>query len=255
MPAWWDGGQRRACNNETVKPLTCPPAHRYAAYFAPAIDSAWWRAGSSWLGRCAARGDVLPQPAVPGISAADQQRLTASPRRYGWHATLKAPFALAPGVDLQILRTCLLSVCHGQRPFEMPALRVALLDDFLALVPDEDSSALDAVARACVIGLHALAAPPPAAELERRRAAGLTPEEDALLSRWGYPFVMQRFRFHLSLTGLLRGTEPSAVQALREAGREWFARLPPCRFESVALFAESTPGADFVLVEQVGLGE
>jgi putative phosphonate metabolism protein len=236
--------------NEPSTRVALPSVHRYAAYFAPTVHSPWWQAGSSWLGRCAARGNSLPQSQVPGLSLADQQRLTAAPRRYGWHATLKAPFALAPGADLHDLRACVRSVCKGRQPFDMPMLKVTLLGDFLALVPDGDSRAIDEVACACVAGLHAMAAPPPLEEFHRRRAAGLAPEEDALLVRWGYPYVMERFRFHMSLTGTLEAVEPGAIRLLQEAASLWFARLPPLSFESVTLFAEPSPGADFVVVEQ-----
>ncbi|MES2185995.1 MAG: DUF1045 domain-containing protein [Pseudomonadota bacterium] len=245
-------------------------AHRYAVYFAHQPNSAWWEAGSAWLGRCAARGVALPQPPTPAVpefpgssdlAAARQYSLTAAPRRYGWHATLKAPFQLAPGVALPALQARLRSLCEDLLPFAMPPLRVALVDgDFLALVPQEGAgataatAAIDAVARACVTGLHGLAAPLPEAELQRRRAAGLTPEEDALLLRWGYPFVLERFRFHLSLTGSLREAGAPATAALRAAAERWFAGLPPTRFASVALFAEASPGADFLLLEHLDLG-
>ena len=238
-------------------------APRYAAYFAPAFDSPWWQAGSHWLGRCAVRGRVLAQPAVPGLAPAEVHRLTDAPRRYGWHATLRAPFALAPGVDLAALRARLRKVCRSRQPFELPELKVVLLDDFLALAPRADSgderangglAAIDAVARACVTGLHDLAAPPTPAESQRRRAGGLSTEEDALMLRWGYPYVMECFRFHFSLTGLLHGVAPARVQALRAAAESCFATLPVCRFQSVALFAEPAAGADFLLVEQVALG-
>ncbi len=231
-----------------------PTHHRYAAYFAPAVDSPWWQAGSAWLGRCAARQQALAQPPVPGVPAAEQQRLTAAPRRYGWHATLKAPFALAPEVDLTTLRAGLREVCRSLQPFDLPRLQVTRLDDFLALVPAGESRALHAVEQACVAGLQPLAAPLSHAELQRRRAAGLTPEEDALLLRWGYPYVMERFRFHFSLTGALPGVPEPVVQALHQAATHWFAPLPPCRMDAVALFAEPHPGADFVLLERVELG-
>lgn len=233
-----------------------PPAHRYAAYFAPAPDSAWWEAGSRWLGRCALRRELLPQPRVPGLAPGEQLRLTAAPRRYGWHATLRAPFALTSGVDLLALRTGLRTICQDLHPFDIPPLQVVQLGNFLALVPgDGDVVAdIDAVARACVIGLQPYAAPPGADELARRRADGLSLEEDALLTRWGYPYVMQRFRFHLSLTGPLRETPTSAAHALRDAAMELFGALGPCRFESVALFAQPADGADFVLLEHVQLG-
>jgi putative phosphonate metabolism protein len=228
--------------------------HRYAIYFAPRVDSAWWRAGSRWLGRCASRPEPLPQAPLPGVPAPELHRLTKAPRRYGWHATLKAPFALAPGVDAEQLRAGLRSLCADFEPFTMPPLKVALLDDFLALVPQAGSRAIDDIAAACVTRLHPLAAPLTPAEIERRRAAGLTQEEDALLVRWGYPFVLERYRFHLSLTGTLRDAAPSIVQAVEDAARARFAALPPCRFDTLSLFAEPKPGADFVLVEQVELG-
>lgn len=230
------------------------PAHRYALYFAPLADSAWWDAGSEWLGRCAARQRLLAQPSVAGVSAPEQQRLTQAPRRYGWHATLKAPFALAPGADLQALHAALRGICRAHQPFAMPALKATRLDDFLALVPEGESHAIDALAGDCVTGLQPLAAALSQAELARRRAAGLSPQEDALLLRWGYPFVLERFRFHLSLTGSLRGTSPAIVEALRQDAARRFGALPPLRFDTVSLFAEPQPGADFVLVEQMRLG-
>lgn len=237
-------------------------APRYAAYFAPACDSPWWQAGSHWLGRCAVRDRALAQPAVPGLAPAEVHRLTAAPRRYGWHATLRAPFALAPGADLAALSARLRKICREQQPFELPDLKVTLLDDFLALVPFAEGgagrangglAAIDAIARACVTGLHDLAAPPTPAELQRRRAGGLSAEEDALMLRWGYPYVMECFRFHFSLTGLLHGVAPARVQALKVAAENHFAALPACVFQSVALFEENAAGADFVLVEHVAL--
>lgn len=234
--------------------MNAEPAYRYALYYAPRPDSPAWQAGSRWLGRCAAQGGVLAQATVPGVDAAEFARLTAAPRRYGWHATLKAPFALNEGVSLPLLRNVVRELCRTLRPFELPAMRVAQLDDFLALVPAQACPALDEVARTCVTGLQPLAAPLSPAELQRRRAAGLTPEEDALLLRWGYPYVLERYRFHCSLTGPLRGVAPAVIDALQAAAQAWFAHLPASRFDAVALFAEPSPGADFVLLEHVALG-
>lgn len=232
--------------------------HRYAAYFAPPVESAWWEAGSRWLGRCAASGRTWPLPDIAGVPAQPQQKLTAAPRRYGWHATLAAPFVLKPRFTEAELRAGMQALCRTLEPFDMPALEVALLDDFLALVPARPDASLRAAADACVMQLHAFAEPLPPSELQRRRAAGLTPEEDALLLRWGYPFVMDRFRFHMSLTGSLHGVEPDVVAALQAAARQHFAPLlssqPPLRFEAISLFAEPSSGADFMCLAQMGLG-
>jgi putative phosphonate metabolism protein len=226
---------------------------RFAVYFAPSPDGPWWDAGSEWLGRCAERAIALPQPAIPGLAAEAQRHWTRAPRRYGWHATLKAPFTLAEGVDLDALLGATQAIARRFEPFELPPLRVKRLDDFLALVPDDQTEAA-AVADACVQTLQPLAAPLSGAELARRRAAGLTPQEDALLLRWGYPFVGARFRFHLSLSGSLREAAAAEIDALHAAAAERFESLPPCRFDSIALFAEPAPGADFELVERLALG-
>ncbi|WP_198083825.1 DUF1045 domain-containing protein [Variovorax sp. E3] len=233
-------------------------AHRYAAYYAPRIGDAWWEAGSRWLGRDAAEGGgAVAQPVFDGLPVDAQLRLTQAPRRYGWHATLAAPFTLRPQIGEGTLRDGLHALCRAWEPFEMPALEVARLDDFLALVPARPSVTLHAVASACVTGLHAFAEPLSPAELQRRRAGGLTPEEDALLLRWGYPYVLARFRFHISLTGSLRDADADVVAALRAAAQAHFAPLlaaPPPRFDALSLFAEPAPGSDFHCLEQMELG-
>jgi len=230
-----------------------PPPYRYAVYFAPPPDSPWWQAGSQWLGRCAAGQPLKPMPAINGFSDEALRQVTAAPRRYGWHATLKAPFTLAPGAEVAQLRAALQTIAASANAFEMPPLKVALLDDFLAIVPRTHSAAAEALAARCVMELQPLTAPLSATELQRRRQAPLSPAQDALLLRWGYPFVLDYFQLHCSLTGSLQHLNPQQVQNLQRAAEDWFANLPLCNFESLALFAEPTAGADFVLQEHFRL--
>ncbi|WP_026436244.1 DUF1045 domain-containing protein [Acidovorax sp. JHL-9] len=233
------------------------PAHRYAVYFAPAPGTLGWLAGSHWLGRCAAQLQPLPQLDIVGVAQEDLHRLTAAPRRYGWHATLKAPFMLAPGVDWLALHQATQAVARHLRPFTLPPLQVERLGDFLALVPmaaPATQAALHEAAAACVTQLQPLAAPLSPVELARRRAGGLTPRQDALLLRWGYPFVLEEFRFHLSLTGPLDTVAASTQALVQDAAEQFFADLPPLNFNSLALFAEPTPGADFVLLDHLEMG-
>lgn len=229
-------------------------AHRYAIYFAPALDSDWWKTGSRWLGRCAMTGSTLVQPAIPNVPAELFHALTADPRRYGWHATLKAPFALATDRTLTDLCAALHALCAAIAPFELPPLRVHRLDQFLALTPEGDTERLNALAAACVTKFHAFAAPLSQADLMRRRKASLSAEEETLLANWGYPYVLQRFRFHLSLTGSLADTSLAVQQAIQQAAEDWFHGLPACHCNGLALFAEPAPGADFVLVERIRFG-
>lgn len=230
-----------------------PLPYRCAVYFVPEVHSDWWEAGSQWLGRCAASAKTLAPPDIAGVDPAQFQALTADPRRYGWHATLKAPFSLATGQTLHTLRTAMQALAKRLPAFDLPPLRVSDQGGFLALRPVSGLAALNATAAACVQELHPLAQPLTEAELARRRQAPLTPEQDALLLAWGYPWVLDHFQFHLSLTGPLLATSPDVQAALFHAAQARFEKLPVCRFAQMALFIEPERGADFELVDTMDL--
>lgn len=234
------------------KPTASVP-YRCAVYFAPPPDSVWGQAGRDWLGRCARSGQVQAQPPIEGVSAQTQWEMTSEPRRYGWHATLKAPFTLAPGQDLHSLGCWLKLLASRHRAFVLPFLRVQRMDDFLALRPEADCGPLQALADDCVVRLHHLALPLDSAELDRRRRVALSPAQDALLEKWGYPWVLTQFRFHFSLTGKLTSVSDNEHEQLLAAAKQHFETLPPCPVDRISLFVEPSRGADFVLHEQIGL--
>ncbi|MEZ5665227.1 MAG: DUF1045 domain-containing protein [Burkholderiaceae bacterium] len=224
--------------------------HRVAVYFAPPPQSRWGRAGSEWLGRCALSDQTVDQSRIDGIAPDHFARLTAEPRRYGWHATLKAPFQLSPELTLDSLRLAMRRLCVGREPFNLPPLQVSCMGHFLALRTMQRQSALDQLAADCVQQLQPLAQPLSEAELARRRRSGLTPGQDALLQAWGYPYVLDEYRFHFSLTGPLPGVPADVLVALLEAASARFHLLPALRVDRLSLFVEPEPGAAFRLVEQ-----
>lgn len=223
--------------------------YRCAVYFAPDPNSHWGQAGSQWLGRCAATQRQLPLPRIEELALEVQTALTDDPRRYGWHATLKAPFELAPGQDLHTVLKAMQRLASEFAAFDLPPLQVDREGHFLALRPREECAPLQAVAAACVTRLHHLALPLSESELARRRRAPLTPEQDALLCQWGYPWVLDHFHFHFSLTHTLERFDPSVRLALADAATAHFASLGPCRFDRLALFVEPEKGADFQLID------
>ena len=227
-----------------------PPLHhpyRHAAYFAPAPDSLAWSLGSQWLGRCARSGLPLPQPVPTGIDAPTLARLTQAPRRYGWHATLKAPFSLDASARPAQLHTAFTQLAAAVANSFTLEVEVAQVGDFLALVPLRRSDALHALADACVRELQPFAAPLPDTELARRRQGGLSPRQERMLLQWGYPFVMQDFQFHLTLSGSLAGVSDAHRSALAAHARQWFAPVLArgVLIDAVSWFVEDTPGADF----------
>jgi hypothetical protein len=137
--------------------------------------------------------------------------------------------------------------------FDLPPLQVSSEGDFMALRPASDASAIEATAAACVTRLHGFAKPLSPADLARRRQSPLTPAQDQMLVQWGYPWVLDEFKFHLSLTGPLHQVTEAERQALTQAAQAHFETLPPCRFEHMALCVEPEKGADFQWLRSAAL--
>ena len=222
---------------------------RYALYYAPEPAHPLWRAGCDWVGRDAETGACTE-------AAAQKDHLTAVPRRYGFHATMKAPFALTPGITVQDLSGALVRYARAQRAFEVPPLKVARLDDFLALVPCAPEPRLTQIEREVVTQFDAFRAALTDAELAQRRRARLDSVEEELLLRFGYPYVLQRFRFHLSLTGSLAGIDEDIRIRVAADARKHFepALSVPLAFDALCVFEEPECGADFRLLNRVSFG-
>ncbi|MCV2887920.1 DUF1045 domain-containing protein [Ruegeria aquimaris] len=184
---------------------------RYAIYFLPPASEAWARFGAAWLGWDVETGQELAHPEGTGLDVA---ALTATPRKYGLHATMKPPFRLAAGQDPEALHRACAALAARRPAVVLAGLEITRLGRFLALRPVGELSALNALAAACVTELDPFRAPATPQELERRRAARLSPAQDAHLERWGYPYVLDQFRFHITLTGRLDEDALAQAQAL-----------------------------------------
>jgi len=227
--------------------------HRFALYFAPPRAHPLWQAGCTLLGRDPETGEALAQPVLSGIDPARFAAITHDARRYGWHATLKPPFALADGVDEAALADAAARFAASCRRFPLPPLRLAALSGFLAVIPTGPSPALDDLAAAAVRALDPLRRPASPEELARRRTAGLDAIEERNLQEWGYPYVMERFRFHMTLTARLDEPERGMVAAAL-APRLAVALAEPVVADGVALYAEPERGAPFRLLRRFAFG-
>ncbi|HET6607887.1 MAG TPA: DUF1045 domain-containing protein [Rhodopila sp.] len=220
---------------------------RVALYYAPLPDDPLTRLSSAWLGRDPLTNAPVRQPDIDGIA-----EVTAEPRVYGFHATLKPPMRLVEGSDWRDLMTAVRGMAAKIAPFDLPPLSVQDLHGFLALRETEDSAPLQALADACVAELDAFRAPLTEEELARRRKSKLSAEQDAMLQRWGYPYVFGAWFFHMTLTRRLTAEEKARLQPAAEA---WFAPATarPRRVQDICLFTQAEPGAAFTLAERVRL--
>ena len=184
---------------------------RYAIYHVPP-PGPWADWAAAWLGWDAARGRAVAHPDCAGLPWSVAS-LTEPPRRYGFHATLKAPFRLAGGRAPQELHSACQAIATTAAPVLLSGLRLTRQGGFLALVPEGDVPALGDLAATWVEGLDGFRAPATASEIARRNPDRLNAHQRGLLDRWGYPWVMDQFRFHMTLTGNLPPEQAVAVHA------------------------------------------
>lgn len=217
---------------------------RFAIYYLPP-EGALSDFGASWLGWDVARGCDASQPDIAGLYDA-----TVTPRKYGFHGTLKPPFRLAEGAGVDELQTAVAAVAGTLVPACADGLELSALGRFLALTPQGDPQGIRRVADTCVRDLDSFRAPAPAAELERRRRAGLTERQEALMQTWGYPYVMEEFNFHLTLTGRL--PKDMVAKWTDIAAKELPALPVPFHMSHIALCGERKDGY-FELIQRYAL--
>jgi putative phosphonate metabolism protein len=222
---------------------------RYAIYYAAPHRSALDRFGGELLGYDAWSSDDLPFPA--GLSA-DWRELTSDPRKYGFHATLKAPFALAPGkTETDLLAACA-DFALSPRPIPVIAPVVNSISGFLAVVPAAPSDELLQFAADCVRAFDGFRAPLTSEDRARRRPDRLTERQRDYLDRWGYPYVMEEFRFHMTLTGRLESGRREEVLGFLH-GRFDKIGLTALAIDRIALFKQTDATSRFRMVADWGL--
>lgn len=228
-------------------PKSQEAAIRYAIYYAPAPDDPLTRTAAAWLGRDAFGREPGPRPTAPGFSPEEVEARTVDARRYGFHATLKAPFRLAEGRSAAELAGALERFANGAAPAPLAGrLALADLDGFFALVPAASSPALDALAARIVRDFEPFRAPLTPEEVAKRKPERLSPRQRLYLERYGYPDVLEEFRFHMTLTDRL---PPEERPKMRAALEQVFSPslLGPRAVDRLALFREDRPGAPFVV--------
>jgi putative phosphonate metabolism protein len=220
---------------------------RYAIYHASPQGSDLDRFGAQHLGCDAWTGEDLPFPeavlrAVPGW-----HELTADPRTYGFHATLKAPMALADGkTEAGLLAAC----ADFARTWRFaPVIKpvVQSISGFIAVVPGEPSPDLQELAAACVRAFDGFRAPLTAEDRARRNPSKLTERQRDYLDRWGYPYVMDEFRFHMTLTGRLDTTRREPILAMLQ-DRFAALRLEQITIDRIALFRQTDAASRFRII-------
>ena len=220
---------------------------RYALYYAPRPAEPLAIFARNWLG-------WDPETGTPRSTPAQFAEITAEPRRYGFHGTLKAPFALAEGATERDLLAAVGSFAATRTPFDLPRIILGDIGGFLALVPPARVEKLHELADACVSAFDAFRRPPDTKELAKRRQAPHSARQEELLGLYGYPYVLDQFRFHLTLTGRL--TDPKQRACVSAILSEKLASLleQPLPVRDLCLFRQADRATPFSVMARFVLG-
>ena len=225
---------------------------RYAIYFAPDADRALTRFGAETLGYDAYSGHEIDHPKNVVAEFPDWTSITADPRKDGFHGTLKAPFPLAGDKSERDLLAAVEEFAAKPREIPIVAPVIRTISGFIAIVPDETDDDLQLLAEACVCDFDSFRAPMSAEDRARRKPDALTPRQIEHLDAWGYPYVFEDFRFHMTLTSRLTEERGAAVLALLQ---HRFAELDidELAIDSIALFRQDSATTPFRIIKHVAL--
>ncbi|MGY4431065.1 hypothetical protein ACVWWO_003542 [Bradyrhizobium sp. F1.13.1] len=228
-----------------------PSAPRYAIYYTPAPEHPLTVAARTRLGRDAFAG--CSPVASAGLEAAitNQIRgaLTTAPRRSDLPATLKAPFRLKEGDSVEELERVLRAFVTAWPSCPIGPLKIDLLGGFFALVPANPTLALQGLASCIVEEFDRFRAPLSHGEFQRCLCSPLNEVETTRLLRWGYPYVFDHFRFHMTLTDfVLAESQPEVRRELATVLRDLALRR--LQLNALSLFVQIHSGADFAVQSQ-----
>lgn len=227
---------------------------RYAICFTPPSGDPLALAAASWLGRNVFSGEAAEHPGLKGLGVHEIAFHTALPRRFGFHATFKAPFRLSDGSTEASLLRELMHFSGRMEPVALDGLTVGRIGDVYGLILDRPCPSVDYLAASVVQAFDGFRAPLSETEIERRNPERLSAPQFSNLNRWGHPYVMDEFRFHMTLTGPLLGRDfPRIEQALKAQFDPVLAE--PVVIGNLALFIEPERGAPFVVHSLHPLGQ
>ena len=230
---------------------------RYAIYLCPRPTDPLWQFGSALLGYDAATGEDVPAPVIHGLQHLDWRDCTKRARVYGFHATLKAPFRLATGHSSAGLVSALRDFAAHQRAFSLGELDISSFNredgsGLIALVPVSVPPLLAALERQVVTGFDGFRAVLTDADIVGRNPDSLTVRQRHYLDLYGYPYVLEDFQLHMTLSDLV----PTVIEVANAVRASMIGQIGPQSFvvDALVLFEQPAPGERFRIVSRLPFG-
>ena len=223
---------------------------RYAIYYAPEPGSPLDVFGRNWFDKNT-NGNAQ---AIAKLNPKRLAELSENSRRYGFHGTLKPPFGLNPSTRLESLLNAARIFATTMSPVEIPPLELAIIGKFIALTPTTQSAALEKLAAACVRAFESFRVPLSDEQLESYKLNKLTVHQEQMLEHWGYPYVMEEFRFHISVTDRIDDTREreEVMEALEHVAGPILGM--PTTVREITVFSQSAMDQPMIPIERIPFG-
>ena len=129
---------------------------RYAIYYAPIENCELDVFGKCWLGWDPYKGEEITKSyplKLPNLQKFS--RFVLTPKQYGFHGTIKAPFRLKDGYTYNDLENKVCEISKQIHSFHLDELIIKKLGNFIALIPTNNLK-INAVSNKFVEGLDYL---------------------------------------------------------------------------------------------------
>ena len=156
--------------------------------------------------------------------------------------------SLSPGkTEPELLAACE-SFAGKSRPIPIITPVVGSISGFIAVVPAAPSPELERLAEDCTREFDSFRELLTPEDRARRNPTDLTPRQREYLDRWGYPYVMEEFRFHMTLTGRLAAERREPVLTML---RNSFSAVgvKTLAIDRVAVFRQENADSRFRIVK------
>ena len=179
---------------------------RVAIYFLPKKNSSLENFGKNLLGR-----DINKKKKISltrrqkyfinrGFTYFDELKdYFEQPAKYGFHATLKAPFRLKRNVKTKNFYDVISHIAAQHSRFKIKGLKIVYSKKFTFITSRKPNKLLRNLENDLVKHLDTFRAELNKTEIKKRIPDSLTFKQNKYLKEWGYPFVFDQFKFHMTL--------------------------------------------------------
>ena len=212
---------------------------RYAIYYAPIENPELDLFGKCWLGWDPYKGEETTKSDLSKLPSFKKfSSLVLTPKQYGFHGTIKAPFKLKNEYTYNDLENKVREISKQIHSFYFDQLIIKKLGNFIGLIPTNNLK-VNAVSNKFVEELDYLRDELSENEIKKRKPHKLTSNQKQMLFKWGYPYVFDEFKFHLTLTSKLNVVEiDDVLRSLQNILKQ--VNLNKISFNNICIFGQKS---------------